>query len=382
MKISRATLISLVAVFVLVAIIAITLIKNKNEIDKSNTPVDRSNVPVAVSVASVSFDNMNESILFPATLKAFDESNIYSQTSGILSSLSIELGQYVQQGKVVGKIDTRILEINLKNAMVNLETAKVNKQSAANNLKKLEEEYIRAKELFENQAGLEVNMINAKYAFDNAKLSSDNANNSYENALVQIELTKQQIANTNIVAPLSGTISSKNLKRGEYVNPGAIIASITNIGSLKTSVFVDQSVVYRLKVGQQSFLTSSFMPDRRFSSNIIYISPKADANHNYQVDLLLKNTDVALKAGTDMMASFGGSERGNVLQMPKNALVVEKDEAFVYVVENNTAVGKPIKIGSILNGKVEVLSGLKEGDKVITNGQINVKEGSKVTVVN
>ena len=124
------------------------------------------------------------------------------------------------------------------------------------------------------------------------------------------------------------------------------------------------------------------MPDRRFSSNIIYISPKADANHNYQVDLLLKNTDVALKAGTDMMASFGGSERGNVLQMPKNALVVEKDEAFVYVVENNTAVGKPIKIGSILNGKVEVLSGLKEGDKVITNGQINVKEGSKVTVVN
>jgi RND family efflux transporter MFP subunit len=382
MKISRATLISLVAVFVLVAIIAITLIKNKKEIHKSNTPVDRSNVPVAVSVASVSFDNMNESILFPATLKAFDESNIYSQTSGILSSLSIELGQYVQQGKVVGKIDTRILEINLKNAMVNLETAKVNKQSAANNLKKLEEEYIRAKELFENQAGLEVNMINAKYAFDNAKLSSDNANNSYENALVQIELTKQQIANTNIVAPLSGTISSKNLKRGEYVNPGAIIASITNIGSLKASVFVDQSVVYRLKVGQQSFLTSSFMPDRRFSSNIIYISPKADANHNYQVDLLLKNTDVALKAGTDMMASFGASERGNVLQMPKNALVVEKDEAFVYVVENNTAVGKPIKIGSILNSKVEVLSGLKEGDKVITNGQINVKEGSKVTVVN
>lgn len=382
MKISRATLISLVAVFLLVAIIATTLMNNKKEIDKSNTPVDRSNVPVAVSVSSVSFDNMEERIQYPATLKAFDESNISSQTSGILSSLSIELGQHVQQGEVVGKIDTRILEINLKNALVNLETAKVNKLSAANNLKKLEEEYIRAKELFENQAGLEVNMINAKYAFDNAKLSSDNANNSYENALVQIELTKQQIANTNIVAPLSGTISSKNIKKGEFVNPGAVIASITNISSMKASVFVDQSVVYKLKVGQSSILTSSFMPDKIFKGTIIYISPKADANHNYQVDLLLKNTNVALKAGTDMMASFESSETGNVLQIPKNALVAEKDEAFVYVVENNKAVGKPIKIGNILNGKVKVLSGLKEGDRVITNGQINIKEGSNVTVLN
>lgn len=382
MKIKSATLISLVAVFVLTAIIATTLLKNKKEIDQRNTPVDRSNVPVAVSVASVLFDSLPENILFPATLKAFEESNICSQTSGILSKLSIELGQQVQQGKVVGKIDTRILEINLKNALVNLETAKVNKQSTANNLKKLEEEYLRAKDLFENQAGLEVNMINAKYAFDNAKLSFDNATNSYENALIQIELTKQQIANADIIAPLGGTISTKNLKIGEYVNPGTIIATITNIGSMKASVFVDQQVVYKLKIGQESILTSSFMPNKKFSGTIIYISPKSDANHNYQVDLLLKNTDVALKAGTDMMARFGSSETGNVLQIPKNALVAEKDEAFVYVVEDNKAIGKPIKIGNILNGKVAVLSGLKEGEKVITNGQINVKEGSNVIIVN
>jgi len=124
------------------------------------------------------------------------------------------------------------------------------------------------------------------------------------------------------------------------------------------------------------------MPNKKFSGTIIYISPKSDANHNYQVDLLLKNTDVALKAGTDMMARFGSSETGNVMQIPKNALVAEKDEAFVYVVEDNKAIGKPIKIGNILNGKVAVLSGLKEGEKVITNGQINVKEGSNVIIVN
>ena len=124
------------------------------------------------------------------------------------------------------------------------------------------------------------------------------------------------------------------------------------------------------------------MPDKIFRGTVIYISPKADANHNYQVDLLLKNTDIALKAGTDMMASFESSKTGNVLQIPKNALVAEKDEAFVYVVENDKAVGKSIKTGNIVNGKVEVLSGLKEGDKVITNGQINIKEGSNVTILN
>jgi RND family efflux transporter MFP subunit len=162
-----------------------------------------------------------------------------------------------------------------------------------------------------------------------------------------------------------------------------VIASIINIGNLKASVFVEQSKVYQLKMGQVGVLASTFFPDKNFTGKIIFISPKADANHNYQVDLLLSNTKgVSLKAGTDMLVSFNTSKKASVLQIPKTALVLDRAEPFVYVLEQGKAVGKTIKKGAILYDKVEVLSGLKEGEKVITNGQINIKEGSKVAVLN
>lgn len=376
-------IIAFIAVIGVAAVIGFTLFKNKQEIDKNNTPVDRSNKAVAVSVASVAFGSLEENTLFPATLKAFDEANISAQTSGIVSSLNLELGQQVRKGQTVGKIDTRLQEINLKIAEINLKTVETNKKSAEINLNKLAADYERAEELYENKAGLEVNMINAKNAYDNAKNTLENAKNSYDNATAQIELIKQQIANASIITPLSGTISAKNIKQCEFTNPGVVIASITNIGNLKASVFVEQSKVYQLKMGQAGVLTSSFFPDKNFSGKIVFISPKADANHNYQVDLLLTNTEgVSLKAGTDMFASFNTAKKASVLQIPKTALVLDHAEPFVYVLEQGKAVGKTIKTGAMLYDKVEVLSGLKEGEKVITNGQINIKEGSNVAVLN
>ncbi len=373
-------IIGFIAALGIAAAIGFTLFKNKKEIDKNNTPVDRSNAAVAVSVASVAFGSLDEHALFPATLKAFDEANISAQTSGIISSLNLEL---VSKGQTVGKIDTRLQEYNLKSAEINLKTVEANKKSAEINLSKLSADYERAKELYENKAGLEVNMINAKNAYDNAKNTLENANNSYDNAAVQIELIKQQITNAQIIAPLSGTISAKNIKQGEFTNPGVVIASITNIGNLKASVFVEQDKVYQLKLGQTGVLTSSFFPNKNFTAKIIFISPKADANHNYQVDLLLTHTEgVSLKAGTDMFARFNTSKKASVLQIPKTALVLDHAEPFVYVLEQGKAVGKTIKIGAVLYDKVEVLSGLNEGEKVITNGQINIKEGSNIAVLN
>jgi membrane fusion protein, multidrug efflux system len=383
MKNTMSRIIGILAALGVVAAIGFTLFKNKKEIDQNNTPLDRSNAAVAVSVASVTFGSLDENALFPATLKAFDEANISAQTSGIVSSLRLELGQQVSKGQTVGKIDTRLQEINLKTAEINLKTVETNKKSAEINLNKLAADYERAKELYENKAGLEVNMINAKNAYDNAKSTLENAKNSYDNAAVQIELIKQQIANANIIAPLGGTISAKNIKQGEFTNPGVVIASITNIGNLKASVFVEQSKVYQLKLGQVGVLTSSFFPNKNFTGKIIFISPKADANHNYQVDLLLTNTEgVSLKAGTDMFASFNIAKKASVLQIPKIALVLDHAEPFVYVLEQGKAVGKTIKTGAILYDKVEVLSGLKAGEKVVTNGQINIKEGSNIAVLN
>lgn len=361
-------IIPITIVLVLLLSIILVLAGNKKKLDKSKTYVDRASVPVAVSVAGATMELLDKTVKYPANIQPFDEAMVYAQTSGLIERLDIELGKQVTRGQVIGKIDTHILEINLQNALVNL-------QSAAVNRNKLLDDYNRAKDLLANKAGLEVNMLTAKSNYEGAL-------NNYENAQIQINLIRQQIANGAIVSPLSGTVSAHKVKQGEYINPGTPIATITDINTLKTTVYVDQPTAYQLRKGQMAMISAPVFGTRQLMGNIIYISPVADANHNYQVNLLITHQEeIPLKGGTDVQVSFTTVAPKEALQIPRAALMLDAQAPYVYVVENSKAHLVTIKTGMIQNDKAEVLSGLKAGQTVITSGQINVKEGSTVSII-
>ena len=355
-------------VALIVLSIIIVLAGNKKKIDEAKKPVDRTKLPVAVSVATAGIEPMNVNIQYPALIQPADEAMLYSQTSGMIAHLDIALGKQVSKGQVVGRLDTRILEINLKNAQIS-------QRAAATNRDKLADDYNRAIDLYQNKAGLEVNMLTAKNNFENAV-------NSYDNSEVQIGLIKQQIANANIIAPLSGTVSMHKVKQGEFVNPGTPIASIADISKVKTTVFVDQPMSYKLKVGETATVSAPLFGEQSFTGKIIFISPVADANHNYQVDLLVSQTGkTLLRGGTDVQVAFNTISQKETLQIPSAAILTDAKEPYVFVNENGKAAVKTIKTGLIQDDKAEVLSGLQAGDQVITSGQINLKNGSMIHIL-
>jgi len=359
----------IVILIILTLVLAFTLIGNKKKIDQANKPVDRSQVPVSVTIAAAEIHGLDVNKKYPAIIVPYEQANVSSQTSGMLSALNIQLGQKVTKGQIIGKIDTRILEINLKSALINLKSAEIKRD-------KLLDDYNRAKDLYENKAGLEVSMLTAKSDFEGAA-------NSYENTSVQIGLIRQQIENSTIYAPLTGIVSAKNSKQGEFVTQGVPIATITNITSLKATVFVDQQIAYQLRQAQIASITSPVFSGKQFEGKIIFISPVADANHNYQIDLLVANNDgVALKGGTDVQISFNTLSRKNALVIPKQALMTDAQQPYVYVVEGGTAKVKIITTGLVQNDQVEVLSGLKTGQAVVTGGQINLRDGSSISIIN
>jgi RND family efflux transporter MFP subunit len=358
-------IIGLITFFVIT--IFVTLSRNKSEIDKKNRAIDRTKIPVSVTTDKATYDELLTSSSYPATIKAQNEANIYSQINGIISSLNLELGQTVNKGQIIGKIDTKTLAINLQIAQAAYNTSKLNKT-------KLYNDYKRAEDLFNHKAGTELSMINAKYA-------SDKANNDYENALYQVNYNKQQISNANIVSPLSGVIIAKNSKEGEFVSPSIAIGSITNISTVKATAYVNQNMVYSLSLGQTVNVHASALA-LNLSGKIQYISPKADAYHNYQVDVLVSNSGTTkLKPGTDVELKFNTKSTKGIL-IPKSAIVVDRKEPFVFVIEKGIAKGKAIQIGGGDNEKIHVISGLNENDVVVVNGQINLFDGSKVKILN
>lgn len=351
-----------------IATVSLTLIKNKKKLDKANTPVDRSHIPITVLTTQVQLEPMTLSNTFPATIQPYDEAKIFSEASGMISSLNIQLGQHVSKGQIIGALDQRILQVNLKQAEITAKSAEINRT-------KLKNDYLRAKDLYQNKAGLEIDMLTAKNNYENAE-------NSYQNTLNQINLVKEQIRNAKIIAPLSGIISSHIIKNGEFVNLGTAIANITDISRLKTTVFVDQATNYLLKIGSSAEISSPVFGQEKLNGQIIYISPVADTNHNFQVDLLVENKDrIALKGGTDVLVSFIMVRKTETLTIPKSALMTDNQEPYVYTIENGVAKAKTIATGNLSGDKVEVLSGLESNQEIIYSGQINLHDGSKVKII-
>lgn len=350
----KNTLIVVVVAALLIAAVVFTLVKNKKEIDSKNKVVDRSAVAIPVSVTKAFIGNTGNQFVLPAVTEAENEVDVVASAQGKITSLTFKLGSVVSKGQQLGSVDTKLKELSLK--ATTLSEAKLKK------------DYERFNELYQGKAATETNVNDIKY--------------NYENTQVQAEQIKQQIADAIIVAPISGTVVRKNLDEGEFVNPGTAIATIVDVSQLKATVLVSEKDVYKLKTGASVLITSDIYAGKSFKGNIRYISPKGDDSHNYPVEITLANSaGTPLKAGTFIRVAFDVTGSTSTLQIPKIALVEGLKNPYVYVLNGNKAVTKKLVLGREIGENVEVLSGLTEGEEVISSGQINLAEGSTVEVV-
>lgn len=338
-----------------VALLALTgykLIQNKKVIDKNEKPIDRSNVPVSVTAFEANYYPVSTDFAIPGILEQNKIGSINAISPGKIVQLKIEVGQFVSKGQLIGRVDSKLKEIALKSTELTIQ--------------KLEIDAARTEDLIKGNAAPANSILEINYNLDNARVQKENI--------------KQQMANDYIYAPISGIITQKNLNEGEFVNPGTPIATITDISILKAVAYVSENNVYDLKVGQSAQVTSAIFPDKIIKGVIKYISPRGDENHNYRVEVHIPNS--GYKAGTYVSIKFAFKKPANALQIPKTALVGGTKNPYVFIASGNSVVTKKIEIAEEVGENIVVRSGLDVGDKVITSGQINIDEKTKIQIVN
>ncbi len=347
----KIIIIAVVLVLVVIAVIRLTTVRSENI--SQNTAV-YSVDEVSVSIADIQVNNASFTLEYTGTLYPVKEFDIPAETAGKLKTLNIELGQRISAGSVVATIDDNLKKISYDKAKIDAD--------------KLKKDFERTSNLFKNGTSSEQEL-------DNSRLS-------YESAKNKLEETEKQLSYTKVISSNSGIITKKNVELGAYVNSGTILASAVDISKLKVKLYVSEASVYYLKTGDKVKITTNVFSGKEFEGKISYISPSADASHNYLIEIELNNSNEnPLKAGTFVNVSINISSNKNAMYIPREALQGSIKNAQVYVAENGKAILKNIVIGNTNNQLLEVLSGLNETDKVIVSGQVNLADGKAIKII-
>lgn len=337
----------------LLGLMSWTLASNKETID-SRKEVKTDAIEIAVTVAAAEMKETNGSMELVGSTQAVKEVNIASESTGRIIQVNFKMGDFVTKGNVLAKIDDTYKRLAYENATLNYN--------------KYKEDISRYQALRKGDAVSDTQLRDILLAYENAK--------------IQLENAKKQWDDTQIAAPFSGYIISQNTELGAYVNPGTIIAGIADISELKVVLDVSESNAYELHTGQEANITADVHPETGYKGTIMNISPKAGSSHTYPIEVRISNNDkYKLKAGTYVNVSVNMGKNGKALMIPRDAIVSSVKDPSVYVVESNQAHLIKIGVGLNYNSQVEVVSGLSEGDLVVTNGQINLTDGSKITVI-
>ncbi|MFA7289473.1 MAG: efflux RND transporter periplasmic adaptor subunit [Melioribacteraceae bacterium] len=337
----------------LIIFIIVKLVINKSTIDAKNQLKAKLNSSVNVELVTQKLLSTNLSIT--GVTEAKQGVLLKSEASGQVVAINFNLGDYVSKGTILVELDQKLAQLALENAKLNLTKA--------------EDDYNKLKNLYSGQATTETKLRDANIDFEKAKLN-------YEQTLKQFSFTK-------IIASQNGHIISKQVEKGAYVNAGTPILTIVDISQLKISLNASEGDVYKLKTGQIVKVTSSIYPGTEFNGRISFVSQQGDALHNYPVEILLENKNSKqLKAGSFVNVDFSFSSNEPSLVIPREALVGSIKNAKVYIVNNDKVLLKDIIVGRDFGDYLEVLSGLIENQKIVTTGQINLSNGSSVSIIN
>jgi membrane fusion protein (multidrug efflux system) len=295
-------------------------------------------------------------LVIPAvgTLRSNESVEVAPEIPGRLAEILVEEGQKIAEGAVIARLDQSVYRAQLMQAQSGLELAKADVER----YKKM-----RAGEVASEQA-----MQRADAALN-------------EN-LARISLAQANLAKTELKAPFEGVLGLRRVSLGDYLDSGDVIINLEQVDPLKVDFRVPEIYYTTVKLGQTIKLTVDALPGETFEGTIYAMDPLIDAGgRSIVLRAHVPNGDDRLRPGLFARVSLVYDTHPNALLIPESAIVPFGSQKFVFRVVDGKAVQTPIKVGEYVNGKVEVLEGLKEGETVVTAGQLKIADGMPVAPI-
>lgn len=334
--------------------------------------------PPQVTVENVALTNAVYYDEYPATVAALNQVELRPQVSGFITGVYFKDGAKVKKGQLLYSVDNQLYSANYQQAVANLQVVQAN-------LNKAEKDANRYHELDKADAV-------AKQLVDNADAAVEVAKQQASAAKANIQAVSTSVRYTKVYAPFNGTIGISLVKTGAAVTAGqTVLNTVSTDGELAVDFNVDQKDIYRfsnLLAQKQSSTDSTFT--LAFESEVYPFPGKialVDRAVNPQTGtikarLVFPNQNNLLKAGMNATVRVKNNASAQSVVIPYKAVTEQLGEYFVYIPgDSNKVSQRKVTLGRQLGANIIIKDGLQQGDKIVTQGVQNLREGVKVNIV-
>jgi len=316
---------------------------------------DNKAAAVPVEAAKVVAAPLSEQVTAVGTLLSNEAVIVSSEIPGRLKEIHFQEGQPIEQGSPLFTLDDSVYRAQLADAEARLKLA--------------EQTHKRTSQLFTN-----------KYA--TAQSADESASNLAVNTAT-VELARVQLEKAHIVAPFAGIVGLRHVSVGEYITAGQALVNLEAIDPVKADFRVPEKFLPAIRVGQTIRIKVDAFPEDTFDGKVYAIDPRLDvAGRSLLVRAMVPNTDQRLRPGLFARVTVLLQLKEDALSVPEQAIVPQGDSQFVFKIVDGKAKLTKVVIGTRREGRVEIVEGLAAGDQVVTAGQLKIRDGSAVSVVN
>ncbi len=311
-------------------------------------------IPVPVEVAEIMAGDIASYISATANLVAEDQVKVKSEAEGRVERLNVEEGDLVKKGQVLAVLVQD--EARIAKSKVEL---KASNTSAA---------LLRAQDSFEQ------GLISSE-AFDKLKMD-------HEIAMQEVAEAEWRLAKTVIRAPFTSRITERFITLGQHLRPGDELFTVADYDPLVARIYLPERDVYELEEGREVRITPAAGTELSFTGRIRQIAPVVDtATGTVKVTVEAVNAPAGVRPGAFVAIDIVRERHAGALLLPRESVIRELRTAHVFITEDNVAVKRPVTLGIEEGELVEVLTGVAEGDAVVTAGQGGLDDGQKIKVL-
>jgi len=318
---------------------------------------------------------------------------VSSKSTGRLDFLGVEEGSRVKKGQILASLENKDLIAARNQARAHVNETQAGLVSAQAELTDAELQYQRMKTLVRQDLVSRQDYDVAEARYKKAKAGVATAQASIRTAQAGLAEAQASLEYSYIRSPFDGVVTTKFADVGEVVAPfgaaanaRAAVVTLADMNSLMVEADVAESNLDKVYQGQPCEISLDAIPDRRFPGEVHMIVPTADrAKATVLTKVKFLETDDRILPEMSAKVAFlsrplGAGENQPRLAVSKNALVNRKDRTVAFIVEKGQVKETPVKVGPPLGDLVEVLGGLKEGDRVVVNPPASLGDGDRVTL--